>query len=80
MTKSYKQACDEVLLSRAKSSSNSVCVGGEEVDGVYKKYTSEYLRWNLQAMWTKVTIHMTDKEREDWFINNPPPEDKFEEK
>lgn len=74
----YKQACDEVILVRGKDKTNSVCVSGEEVGGVYKKYTSEYMKWNLKAMWVKVAVSLSDEERTQWFEDNPPPEDKFE--
>jgi hypothetical protein len=69
----------DVLTSRAKTKHNSVCISGEDVDGVHYRYASEYMDWNLHAKWVKVTIHLTDDEREQWFIDNPAPENKFKE-
>lgn len=68
-----------VLTSRAKTKHNSVCISGEDVDGIHYQYSSEYLRYNLKSKWVEVTIHLTDDERRQWFIDNPPPENKFKE-
>ena len=67
----------EVLTSRAKDKHNSVCISGEDVDGVHKKYSSEYLKWNMMYMLSRVSIHMTDEQRNEWVKNNPPPKEKF---
>ena len=74
-----KQEVKDVLLSRGKSKDKSVCVSGEDIDGVHHRYTSEYLRWNLEAMWAKVAHCLSDGERKQWFIDNPAPENKFKE-
>lgn len=74
----YKQACDNVLLSRAKDNTGKVCVSGEIINGEFKKYSSEYIKWNLRAMRARVTVHLSDEEREKWFSDNLPPENKFE--
>ncbi|CAM0108097.1 hypothetical protein VPH166E361_0080 [Vibrio phage 166E36-1] len=70
----------DVLLSRGKSKDKSVCVSGEDIDGIHYRYTSEYMYWNFMQLCTKVSIHLTEEERKQWFIDNPPPENKFKEK
>ncbi|CAH9013212.1 conserved hypothetical protein [Vibrio phage 249E41-1] len=67
----------EVLTSRAKTKSSSVCVSGEDIGGTHYQYSSEYLHWNMKRMWVKVTVHLDDEQRKQWFIDNPPPENKF---
>lgn len=71
------QEVKDVLLSRSKSKDKSVCVSGEDIDGVHYKYTSEYMRWNLRAMHVKVAHCLSEEERKQWFADNPPPENKF---
>lgn len=68
---------EDILIQRSESVGNSVCVSGEDIDGVHYQYTSEYLRYNLKSKWVKVTVHLTDEERKQWFIDNKPPENKF---
>ena len=82
MTRSeeYKQACDEILLPRAKDTSRKVCVSGEDVDGVHRKYSSEYISWNLHCMLFRVRIEKglnTQQEFDSWLIDNPEPNVKF---
>ena len=72
-----KPEVKDVLLSRGKSKANSTCVSGEDIDGVHHHYTSEYLTWNLHAMWARVAHCLSDTERKQWFIDNPPPANKF---
>lgn len=74
-----KQEVKDILLSRCKTPHKATCVSGEDVNGVHYRYTSEYMDWNLHAKWVKVTIHLTDDERKQWFIDNSPPENKFKE-
>lgn len=70
----------DILISRAEAKHNSVCISGEDIDGVHQQYTSEYLKWNLKRKWVSVTIHLTDDEREQWVIDNPEPINRFKEK
>ena len=73
----HKQACDDVLLSRAENTKGSVCVSGEDVDGVHRKYSSEYLKWHLMYLHTKVAHCYTEEQRLQWFIENPAPTNKY---
>ena len=67
----------DVLGARGKSKHNSTCISGEVIGGEYFQYSSEYLKYNLKSIWVEVTTHMTSDERKQWFIDNPPPENKF---
>ena len=67
----------QVLTSRAEFKESAICISGEDIDGVHYKYSSEYLRWNLKAMWVKKTVNLTEDERKQWFIDNPRPVKSF---
>ena len=69
----------ETLTSRAKTKHNSVCISGEDIDGVYCKYNSDYLRWNLLRKWSEVAVCLSEDERKQWVIDNPEPVNKFKE-
>ncbi|BAV80977.1 hypothetical protein [Vibrio phage RYC] len=68
---------EEELERRVVTSENSVCISGEIVNGVHRQYSSEYLDWNLKAMWAKIATCLSEEERKQWFIDNKPPENKF---
>ncbi|AUR93519.1 hypothetical protein NVP1187O_206 [Vibrio phage 1.187.O._10N.286.49.F1] len=70
----------ETLISRAKTKHNSVCISGEDVGGVYCRYSSEYLGWNLLRKWSEVAVCLSDDERKQWVIDNPEPVNKFKER
>ena len=74
-----KQEVKDLLISRGKNKDKSICVSGEDIDGVHYRYTYEYGEWNMMAIWAKVTIHLSDEERKQWFVDNPPPDNKFKE-
>ena len=69
----------ETLISRAETKHNSVCISGEDIDGVHRQYTFEYIGWALKRKWVAVTVHLTDDERKQWVIDNPEPVNKFKE-
>ena len=69
----------ETLISRAETKHNSVCISGEDIDGVYCKYNSDYLRWNLLRKWSEVAVCLSEDERKQWVIDNPEPVNKFKE-
>jgi len=71
-----KKEVKDVLLSRGSSPENSVCLSADEKG----KYSREYLRWNLKAMWAKVCVAFNEEERTQWFIDNPEPTNKYEKK
>lgn len=73
------EGVQEVLFERAKSPENSVWVGGETIDGVHKRYSSEYRRWNFWKIINEVSVHVSEEQYKQWFIDNPPPANKFEE-
>lgn len=59
----------KVLLNRANQTDNAVCISGDS-NG---KYSSEYLRWNIKALWAKKCVHFNEEERAQWFKDNPEP-------
>ena len=69
----------ETLISRAETEHNPVCLSGENIDGMYRRYSSEYLRWNLLRKWAEVAVCLSEEERRQWFIDNPEPVNKFKE-
>ncbi len=76
-----KQEVKDLLLSRGKNKNKdkSICVSGEDIDGVHYRYTYEYGEWNIMAMWVNVTHSLSNEDRKQWFIDNPSPENKFKE-
>lgn len=69
-----KQEVKDVLLERGNSPEDAVCVS-EDNNG---RYSREYLKWNLMAMWAKVCVHFNEEERAQWFKDNPEPPNKYE--
>ena len=65
------------MIKRANSPKDSFCVSGEDVDGVYCKYSSVYLKWHLRKLFMAVSVRMTDEKRDKWLMDNPAPVDKF---
>lgn len=70
---------EKELLSRAISANdidNSVCINGEEVDGVFYQYTREYMKWKLLRDLFYSRDH-TEEDVYEWESDNPEPTNKY---
>jgi len=66
----------DVLLKRAKSADK---IGASfSLTDENGTLTSEYLNWQFKSLWAKVTVHLSEKQRTQWFIDNPAPTNKYE--
>jgi hypothetical protein len=68
-----------ILLARGNSPEKNICISGEDVNGVHCRYSREYMRWNLHSLAASVSVHLSDTQREAWFVSNPAPLNKFKE-
>lgn len=67
---------EKELLSRAMDLDNSFCINGEEVDGIFYKYTREYMKWKLKKDLFYSRDH-TEEDAYEWSIDNPEPTNKY---